>query len=113
MEALERGDFDNLPGAGRPLLLDDDSHIPESLRMAYRVMKNAGVLPPELDLRREIATVQTAIKDLPRGEPRAEAIKRLNLLRATLAAHRGHEWSFVFEEKYLEATLSKLEQHSP
>ena len=52
VEAMEHGEFDNLPGAGRPLNLDDDAGIPESLRMAYRVMKNAGVLPPEIDLRR-------------------------------------------------------------
>jgi hypothetical protein len=42
-EALARGEFDNLPGAGRPLDLDDvDPLIPEELRMAFRILKNAG-----------------------------------------------------------------------
>ena len=36
-EACERGDFDSLPGAGKPLELEDDSHIPEDLRMAYKL----------------------------------------------------------------------------
>jgi hypothetical protein len=48
-EAQERGELDDLPGAGAPLALDDDALIPEDLRAAYRVLKNSGFLPPELD----------------------------------------------------------------
>jgi len=43
-EALDRGDFNNLPGAGQPLDLDDDASIPEDLRMAYKLLKNGGYL---------------------------------------------------------------------
>ena len=43
-EALDRGEFDNLPGAGRPLELEDDSDVPEDLRMACKVLRNAGYL---------------------------------------------------------------------
>lgn len=43
-EAVSQGEFDNLPGAGRPLDLDDlDPSLPEELRLAYRVLKNAGM----------------------------------------------------------------------
>jgi hypothetical protein len=41
-EAMPRGEFDALPGADRPLVLDDDRLAPEELRAAYRVLKNAG-----------------------------------------------------------------------
>jgi hypothetical protein len=41
--AIARGDLDNLPGAGRPLELDDDALIPEDLRIAVRILKNAGL----------------------------------------------------------------------
>jgi hypothetical protein len=45
-EALARGEFDGLPGEGRPLDLDDDDAlVPEDLRMAYRILKNAGFAP--------------------------------------------------------------------
>ena len=47
-EAIDRGELRGLPGEGRPLQLDDDSAIPEELRAAYRLLKNAGFLPPEL-----------------------------------------------------------------
>ena len=46
-EAIARGELDNLPGAGRPLNLDDDALIPEELRLAYRILKNAGYVPPD------------------------------------------------------------------
>ncbi len=48
-EAIENGDFDDLPGSGKPLELDDDSLVPEELRLAYRVLKNAGFVPPEIE----------------------------------------------------------------
>ena len=47
-EAVSQGEFDNLPGAGRPLDLDDDALVPEELRAAYRILKNAGIAPPEV-----------------------------------------------------------------
>ena len=41
-EAIERGELDGLPGAGKPLDLEDDPLVPEELRMAYRILRNAG-----------------------------------------------------------------------
>jgi hypothetical protein len=41
-EAVSRGEFDHLPGAGKPLDLDEDALVPEDLRMACRILKNAG-----------------------------------------------------------------------
>ncbi len=46
--AIARGEFDNLPGAGKPLDLDGDPLVPEDLRVACRLLKNAGYVPPEL-----------------------------------------------------------------
>ena len=46
--AIERGELDNLPGAGKPVPDDDLSMVPEHLRAGYRLLKNAGFLPPEL-----------------------------------------------------------------
>jgi len=48
LAAIERGELDDLPGAGRPLDLDDDRLIPEHLRAGYRLLRNAGYLPPQL-----------------------------------------------------------------
>lgn len=47
-EAIRGGEFDHLPGAGKPLPPDDMEGVPEELRMGYRLLKNAGILPEEL-----------------------------------------------------------------
>jgi hypothetical protein len=53
-DAMERGEFDALPGRGRPLELDDMSGIPPHMRLGYKILRNAGVAPPEVELRREV-----------------------------------------------------------
>ena len=55
--ALALGEFDDLPGAGAPLQLDDDSMVPEELRVAYRICKNAGILPPEVEQLKQDASI--------------------------------------------------------
>jgi hypothetical protein len=82
-EALERGDLDNLPGAGQPLDLDDDPLVPEDLRMAYRILKNAGFVPPEVEQIREIAELERVVMrdSEPDDAARARAVKRLSLLK--------------------------------
>ena len=60
-EAVAAGELDNLPGCGRPLLMDDDSGVPEELRVAYRVLKNAGMVPEEVELRRGIAALEASL----------------------------------------------------
>ncbi|WMC10489.1 DUF1992 domain-containing protein [Oceanimonas pelagia] len=52
-QARREGLFDHLSGAGRPQQLEDDSLVPAHLRAGYRLLKNAGYLPPELEARKE------------------------------------------------------------
>jgi hypothetical protein len=77
-EAIERGEFANLPGAGKPLRLEDDSMIPEDLRVAYKILKNAGCIPPELELRREIITLRDLLRSIEDDDEKRERIQELN-----------------------------------
>jgi hypothetical protein len=79
--AIARGEFDNLPGAGRPLALDDDPLVPQELRVAYRLLKNAGYVPPELAQIAEINQLLGAVSraGLPDDE-RAAGRRRLRAL---------------------------------
>ena len=88
-EALRRGDFDNLPGAGKPLDLDDDPLVPAELRVAYRILKNAGFVPPEVLERREIADLEAVLAETADVAERKRAIARLALLRTHLGARRA------------------------
>jgi hypothetical protein len=53
--AIARGEFDDLPGHGKPLQLEDLSRVPAELRMGHKLLRNAGCLPPELEARKDAA----------------------------------------------------------
>jgi hypothetical protein len=107
-QAIERGELDDLPGSGTPLVLDDDLLVPEELRVAYRVLKNAGCLPPELELRREISDVEQLLTTVREPGQRAQGAKRLNLLMARLAAARGGEVDLRAIDEYYERIAARL-----
>ncbi len=88
IEAQRSGAFDNLPGKGKPLELEDLSWMPEDLRVAYHVLKNAHVLPPEVELLKEIHTLEDLLKYIEDEGERKAALKsiqwkviRLDLLK--------------------------------
>ena len=85
LDAQRKGELDNLPGSGEPLSLDDDSHVPAELRAGYRLLKNAGCLPPELELRKEAVMLTDLLKGVQESDPRyAELSRRLALLELKL-----------------------------
>ncbi|MBP2664414.1 MAG: hypothetical protein H6Q71_2362 [Firmicutes bacterium] len=60
-EAIEQGELDNLPGKGKPLIFDD-AQIPQELRSSYKILKNNGVLPTEMALKREIVSLESLLQ---------------------------------------------------
>ena len=107
-EAIERGELRDLPGEGKPLQLDDDSAIPEELRVAYRILKNAGFLPPELQLRKEVREAEQLLQQLPEGE-HSRARARLKLLQLRLAASRRQPINLLLEDRYRQRLLEQLD----
>ena len=57
-QAQRKGEFENLSGHGEPLNLEYDSGIAGDLRLAHKILKNAGFLPPEVELRKKITKVE-------------------------------------------------------
>ncbi|MFX3619242.1 MAG: DnaJ family domain-containing protein [Sporolactobacillus sp.] len=60
-KGLREGSFENLPGKGKPQKFEDDSGVPADLRVAYKILKNAGYLPEELQLRKDLVTLTDLI----------------------------------------------------
>lgn len=75
--AMAEGLFDDLPGQGHPIDLSDYFETPPHLRMAYSVLKNANVLPGEIQLKREIEELQEKLKTAP-AEQKPAINRRLN-----------------------------------
>ena len=77
-EAIEKGEFRDLRNMGKPLIFEDETWVPEDLRVAYRVLKNSGCIPPELDLRKEVLSLQSLISTMDDDKERLKKIRELN-----------------------------------
>ncbi|MGB7912879.1 MAG: DnaJ family domain-containing protein [Desulfobaccales bacterium] len=108
-EAIEAGVFDDLRGKGRPLRLEDESHIPPELRMAYKILKNAECLPPELEVRKEIVTLQDLVAGLKDEAEKLKQMRRLNFLIMKLSMMRPVSAQIVEHELYTPKILERLE----
>ncbi|MDE7242102.1 DnaJ family domain-containing protein [Desulfovibrio sp.] len=108
-EAQERGEFDDLPGAGRPLQLDAMSHVPQELRMAYTILRNANCLPPELEERKEIQKLADLLEGCEDERVRVRQMERLRFL--ILRTRMRHSRSLLLEEHdaYYDKLLARLE----
>ena len=76
-EAMERGEFDNLPGEGKPIDLTAYFDTPEDVRMAYAMLKNAGVNSREVDLLKEIAELKQILPALLDVKKKKEISKEI------------------------------------
>ncbi|MDO2442941.1 DUF1992 domain-containing protein [Enterobacter nematophilus] len=108
-DAQNKGDFDNLAGSGEPLELEDDLHIAPELRAGYRLLKNAGCLPPELEQRREALALVDLLKGIRQDDPRhTELSRRLALIELKLR-QAGMNTEFLHGE-YSERLLKKINE---
>jgi Domain of unknown function (DUF1992) len=77
-QAIERGEFDDLPGKGKPLDLDAYFAVPEDLRMAYAMLKSSNFVPEEVEVLREIAELKEKIGTCSDEAERPGLVKSLN-----------------------------------
>ncbi|CRL65495.1 MULTISPECIES: DUF1992 domain-containing protein [Proteus] len=109
-QALQKGELSSLKGEGKPLLLDDNSHVPKSLRASYHLLKNAGFLPPEMQDRKEALSLAEILCTLNEtGEEHESLQKRLVLLELKLQ-QAGLDTQFLHAD-YANQLADKLTNH--
>ncbi len=91
VRAMEQGEFENLSGAGRPLVVEDETWVPEDLRAAYRILRNSGHIPPELELRNEILSLRTLMERLDDDHERLKKLREMNGKLMKLSMMREHK----------------------
>jgi hypothetical protein len=109
-EAIERGEFDDLPGQGQPLNLTDDPLVPEDLRMVYRILRNAGFVPPELEAQKEIRDLEQLIQGLDAGPERSKALRKMHLLNTKLAQSQCGGKDLRIEARYYDQLVERFSQ---
>jgi len=98
--AQQKGDFNALPGSGHPLEITDDRHVPEDLRLAYKILKNADCLPPEVELKKEIDRAEDLLAGLEDEAEKYSILKKINFLILKLNTLRGGKASFEVPQHY-------------
>ena len=107
-KAQEEGEFENLPGTGKPLSLDEPN-VPEELRLAYKILKNAECLPPEIELKKEITRIEDVLAGMTDTVEKYRILKKLNFLILKLNLSRGGAIRFEMPQYYESKLAAQLE----
>jgi hypothetical protein len=107
--AQRRGEFNNLSGQGKPLVFSDDSHVAEDLRLAYKILKNADCLPPEVEMKKEIRQAEQLLRGMPESAEKYHAIKKLNFLILKLNSMRKTPVMLEEQQHYSSKLVERLD----
>lgn len=108
-KALAEGTFPDLSHwKGKPLPKDDMEHVPADLRMGYRILKNAGYVPEEVGLRKEIAKTEDLLRHCRDEKAKYKQLKKLNYLRFKLENRMGKKLRLDEESEYFEKIVDAV-----
>jgi excinuclease UvrABC helicase subunit UvrB len=108
-KAQKKGEFDNLPGKGKPLPVEA-ANVPEELRMAHKILKNAGFLPPQVEVKKQITQTRELLDSIEAPGPEKTRVqKRLNYLLTKLDTLKGDSCTAALaRDQYRNAMIKKL-----
>ena len=107
-EAIREGKLEAGEWKGKPLPIEDDRFIPPDLRMAYKILKNAGYLPPEIEAKKEIQKLEELIAAAEDEHVRVKQMKKLNLLMTKLNTMRNRPVNLEDQSDYYRKVVEKV-----
>lgn len=107
-EAIREGKLETSGWKGKPLPVDDDHLIPPDLRMAYKILKNAGFLPPEIEAKKEIHRLEELIAATEDEHVRVKQMKKLDLLITKLNTMRNRPVNLEDQPDYYRKVVEKV-----
>ena len=110
LKAQKKGDFENLIGSGKPLKLNENYYIPEELRLAYKILKNADCLPPEIELKKEIKQTEDLLAGMQETSDKYRILKKLNFLIMKLNTMRDTSIMNEMPQYYMEKLVGHIEK---
>ncbi len=108
-QAQKNGEFDNLPGSGKPLLFENDRCVSGELSLAYKILKNADCLPPELELRKEINKTEELLSGMEETSEKYCVLKKLNFLIMKLNSMQNTPIMFEVPQQYESKLIRRIE----
>ncbi|MDD2463118.1 MAG: DUF1992 domain-containing protein [Desulfobulbus sp.] len=109
LQAMEEGTLPDLSHwKNKPLPQEDLSNIPPDLRMAYRLLKNAGYVPEEVALKKEITRLEQLLTTCTEEKEKVRQLRRIGLLRTKLECRMGRSIELGEEGPYYEKVVDRL-----
>lgn len=107
-EAIKNGDLNIERWKNRPLPMEDDRLIPDDLKMAYKILKNSGYLPPEIEERKEVKRLEELIAATEDEHVRLKQMKKLSVLLMKIDARRGKTSNIARQDDYYRKVVEKI-----
>ena len=107
-EAIKEGKLCHPAWQNKPLPVDESPQVPDDLKMAYKILKNSGFLPPEIETRKEINRLEELIAATDDEHTRVKQIKKLNFLIMKLDNYRTHPTSLSGNNDYHRRVTEKI-----
>ena len=110
-EAMRERDLNSPKWKNKPLPLEDDRFVPDDLKMAYKILKNSGYLPPEIEERKEIKKLEDLIACTEDEHERLKQMKKLNILMMKIDSKRSTTSSITSQHDYYRQVVEKITVH--
>lgn len=107
-QAIENGSLTFDKWKNMPLPKDDDMQVPDDLKMAYKILKNAGYLPPEIEAKKEIQNLEEMIARTEDEHVRLKQMKKLNVLLMKLDATRQQPANLASQDHYYNKIVERI-----
>ncbi len=92
----------------KPLPPDDMNNVPEDLRMAYRLLKNAGYVPEEIMLQQEITRIEQLLTTCTDEKEKLRQLKKISGLKTKLENRMGRAFQLGEEGPYYNMVVDRL-----
>lgn len=107
-QAMKEKDLVSPEWKNKPLPLEDDHFVPEDLKMAYKMLKNAGYLPPEIEERKEIQRIEDLIASTEDEHERVKQMKKLSVLLMKVEAKRSYSSNIATQQDYYRQVVERI-----
>lgn len=111
-EAMKKRDLNSPKWKNKQLPLEDDRFVPEDLKMAYKILKNSGYLPPEIEERKEVKRLEDLIARTEDEHERLKQMKKLNVLLMKVDSRRSFSSNIASQDDYYRKVVEKMSLHS-
>ena len=111
-QAMQERDLNSPNWKNKPLPLDDDRFVPDDLKMAYKILKNSGYLPPEIEDRKEVKKLEDLIACTEDEHERLKQMKKLNVLLMKIDTQRSSPVNIAGQDEYYQKVVERITLHS-